>query len=426
MEERREYVEKERTIHIVPRTQADVPAMCGEAGPFRVFFSTEGLETCGACREACPGSVTPDEALSVTAARINRQVNGPAPVPGRPLPSFRMPSVAPRRNDWKEQKMEQDWFDADHLARPAAPLVIMGAPSEPLVSGAFHARLSYSDAEEVSDELAPYRWEVKIHEPGRGAQMYVLTHHLKRLVVLAFRGSEAKGAELFWDWVVADARALVLRKWGKNLPPKVRYSWGFQGPVQLLWPAIQGVCAMQDHGYRVIPLGHSMGAGMAAGTTGRLRFWGTHSGHRVPFTVDRGLFYEPPKPWNRAGKEWMAKQTYDWVSDPDYRAPGQALHTSPLNIATIINTAGGHRDAVTYVPAWRGRHGGPLIVLGQKKAYQGPDAVDQWNENKPPQVHTIPGWRPISRLVKNLRGSIGAHRGEALCRHLDELYRAAS
>jgi len=316
-----------------------------------------------------------------------------------------------------------DWFDADHLARAAQPLVVDGRPTEPLVAGAFHARLSYSEPEEVSDLLSPYRWDVKIHEPGRGAQMYVLTHHLKRLGVLAFRGSESKGAELFWDWVVSDARALVLRKWGRNLPaaPKVRCSWGFQGPVQRLWPAIQEACALQAEGYRVIPLGHSMGAGMAAITTGRLRFQGTHRGHRAPFTVDRGLFYEPPKPWNKAGKEWMARQTYDWV----FRTTLDAAQP-PLNVATIINTKDGHRDGVTYVPALLGRHGGPLVVLGKEQAYEGPDAVKQWNKNKPPQVHTLPGWRPISRLVKNLRGSIGAHRGKALCQHLDELYRAAS
>ncbi len=41
----------ERTVHIVPRCADVEAALCGDQGPFKVFFSAEGLVACSACRE---------------------------------------------------------------------------------------------------------------------------------------------------------------------------------------------------------------------------------------------------------------------------------------------------------------------------------------------------------------------------------------
>lgn len=60
--EREELLAVGQVVHIVPRVKGAV-AVCREEGPFRVFFTHDGLEECPKCYAARPDAASPREAL---------------------------------------------------------------------------------------------------------------------------------------------------------------------------------------------------------------------------------------------------------------------------------------------------------------------------------------------------------------------------
>lgn len=60
--EREQLLAVGQVVHIVPRVKGAV-AVCGSEGPFRVFFTYDGLEECPECYAARSGAASPREAL---------------------------------------------------------------------------------------------------------------------------------------------------------------------------------------------------------------------------------------------------------------------------------------------------------------------------------------------------------------------------
>lgn len=61
-EAKEELVAVGQVVHIKPR-QSGAAAVCGEKGPFRVFFTYDGLEECPECYAERHGAASPREAL---------------------------------------------------------------------------------------------------------------------------------------------------------------------------------------------------------------------------------------------------------------------------------------------------------------------------------------------------------------------------
>jgi len=328
------------------------------------------------------------------------------PTPGGDPPRQR-PSI-----DWL------DWLDPVRLKRWVSSPVLNGYPASVLVAGMFHARLSYKKEPEIRSALHPY-WVSDLYSPGAGAQAYLALHARRKLAVIAFRGSE--GREFWRDWIRTDMRAGVLWKWtdrmrapgGRDvyyypredcLPEGVRCGWGFQRPINKLWPMIMRAAELQAKGWKLLFFGHSMGADLAYLAAARLIY--TES-----IYPDLVIGYEPAKLWNRAGQDWV----WGMVNAIE----------CPLECYVFMNSSRGHLDLVTDMPAWA-KHGGELLVAGENRIYTGKNAVAKYNQGKPPYRHKLPGWRPVSRLIVRLwrrgRGRVGAHLGHNVEEKLEQLY----
>ena len=215
--------------------------------------------------------------------------------------------------------MTIDWLDPVHFEGYDQPLVVNGFPTAALVAGFAHARLSYKPEREIQAALGPYGWGATLYSPGAGAQMYTAAHLTTKTMVMAFRGSQ--GREFWRDWVATDMRAGVLRRWRVEerfsdgspipnssrvdcLPEGVKCGWGFQRPVEMLWPVILEAARMQSRGWKILTYGHSMGANLAHAAAARLI-------HEESFYPDLVVGYEPAKLWNRKGQEWQWKLVSD-------------------------------------------------------------------------------------------------------------------
>jgi len=310
--------------------------------------------------------------------------------------------------------MKINWFDPRHFESDK-PLVVNGYPAAPLVAGIAHGRLSYKSEFEIKAALNHYGWGATLYSPGgdtrkerratkgrpAGAQAYTALHAATKIAILAFRGSE--GREFFRDWLMTDLRAGIMRRMPGKLPDKVRCGWGFQAPVEELWPVILEIAKMQAKGWKLIMLGHSMGADLAHLAAGRLIC-------EELIYPDLVIGYEPAKLWNRIGQGWQ------WTL---------VNSKKPFRSYTFMNSERGHLDLITDLPPWA-RHGGWLLVAGEDKVYTGEGALRRYNEGKPPYRHRLPGWRPISRLFARLgnraQGRIGAHLGDHIVEKLERLY----
>jgi hypothetical protein len=248
--------------------------------------------------------------------------------------------------------------------------------------------------------------------------MYTAAHLATKTMLMGFRGSQ--GREFWRDWIATDARAGVLRRWRVKLremdgtaisppyplvdclPEGVKCGWGFQRPVEKLWPMILEAAKMQSRGWKILMDGHSMGANLAHAATARLI-------HEESFYPDLVVGYEPAKMWNRVGQNWQ------WA----------LVSRTVLRSFTFMNSNRRQLDVVTDLPPW-GKHGGRLLVAGRDTIYTGTDAVEKYNEGKPPYRHRLPGWRPISRLVdrafRRVRGRVDAHLGAEVLEKLERLY----
>jgi len=316
-----------------------------------------------------------------------------------------------------------DWLNPRHLEHYKHSPVSGGYPAAHLVAGMAHARLSYKTEPEIQKELAPSGWVADLHSPGAGAQAYLALHASTRTAAMAFRGSQ--GREFWRDWIRTDMRAGVLRKWKDKdsdlagprrqrgasgsvitdcLPKGVRCGWGFQGPVNKLWPVIMQAAELQARGWKLFLFGHSMGADLAHMAAARLIY--TESVY-----PDLVIGYEPAKLWNRAGQAWQWQLTQGVAHG--------------LSSYTFMNTSRGYQDLITDMPPWA-KHGGVLLVAGEDTVYTGKNAVAKYNLNKPPYRHNLPGWRPVSRLLTRLwkrgRGRVGAHLGRGVMAKLERLY----
>ncbi len=339
--------------------------------------------------------------------------------------------------------MTIDWLDPKHFEGYDHPLVADGFPTAALVAGFAHARLSYKPEREIRAALNPYDWGATLYSPGAGAQMYTAAHLATKTMIMAFRGSQ--GREFWRDWIATDMRAGVLRRWrvkvighggfqeavdklrpviGETvdppraridcLPESVKCGWGFQRPVEKLWPMIIEAAKMQFRGWKILMYGHSMGANLAHLAAARLI-------HEKSFYPDLVVGYEPAKLWNRAGQAWQ------WALASDGAAPG--LTAEWIEVAfrsyTFMNSSRRQLDVVTDLPPWA-KHGGRLLVAGEKEIYTGQDAVEVYNAKKPPYRHRLPGWRPFSRLIDRAfrrgQGRIGAHLGREVLEKLERLY----
>lgn len=326
--------------------------------------------------------------------------------------------------------MTIDWLDPVHFEGYDQPLVVNGFPTAALVAGFAHARLSYKPEQEIQAALVPYGWGATLYSPGAGAQMYTAAHLATKTMLMGFRGSQ--GREFWRDWIATDARAGVLRRWRVKLremggtaisppyplvdclPEGVKCGWGFQRPVEELWPVILEAARMQSRGWKILMYGHSMGANLAHGAAARLI-------HEESFYPDLVVGYEPAKMWNRAGQNWQ------WALVSRDATPGVTAEwiETAFRSYTFMNSSRRQRDIVTDLPPWA-KHGGRLLVAGEEMIYTGQDAVAKYNEGKPPYRHRLPGWRPVSRLVDRLirrgQGRIGAHLGAEVLEKLKRLY----
>ncbi len=316
--------------------------------------------------------------------------------------------------------MTIDWLDPLHFKSYDQPLVVNGFPTAALVAGFAHARLSYKPEREIQAALGPYGWGATLYSPGAGAQMYTAAHLATKTMVMAFRGSQ--GREFWRDWIATDMRAGVLRRWRiverelcgvrlerpypvtECLPERVKCGWGFQRPVEKLWQVIlEATIEMQSRGWKILMYGHSMGANLAHLAAARLIY-------EESVRPDLVVGYEPAKLWNRIGQGWQWTLVNSKTAFRSY---------------TFMNSSRRQRDIVTDLPPWA-KHGGRLLVAGDRKVYTGQDAVAKYNEGKPPYRHRLPGWRPVSRLadrlIRRIRGRVDAHLEAEVLEKLERLY----
>lgn len=261
--------------------------------------------------------------------------------------------------------------------------------------GEYSARAALATAEHAV-EVYTEPWRYTAWCLGRGfvgativsvgaAQVGVAWH--ESVIVVAARGTSEKAD------VVGDLASVFRRGWPRVLPPGAKLGLGWRRQCIRVAPDVADLVVALRARYRdaaVVVTGHSLGGAVACGLLCYLRAIG------VP--VRSAYLHEPPRPGNKALKEWVAS--------------GDAA------VFTVVNVDGGERDLVTRVPLKRhgARHVGEMVIHENGEIHLGEAAWTAYRASNP--VTLAAGWRVITKIVRAARAHSGRALLKALRRHV--------